>query len=73
MHTFEGKEVIGLGKMLKLDSFFLETEETRFSMFGNVAASMEWRKWREPDRQVPNQCCNVHSVAKFRFHRQIIM
>jgi hypothetical protein len=67
-------EKIGLGKMLKLDSFFLETEGTRFSVFGNVvAASMEWRKWQEPGRQAPNQCCNVHSAVKFRFQGQIIV
>jgi hypothetical protein len=34
--------MIGLGKMLKLDSFCLETEGTRFSMTANVgAASMK--------------------------------
>jgi hypothetical protein len=60
--------------VLKLDSFFLETEETVFSMYGNVvAASMEWRKERGPGRLVSNQCCNVHSAAKFRFHLQIIL
>jgi hypothetical protein len=32
----------------------------------------DWRKWREPGRQTPGQCCKVRSVAKFHLHRQVI-
>lgn len=31
------------------------------------------QKWRVLETHTPGQCCEVHSVAKFRFHLQIVV
>jgi hypothetical protein len=63
MHFSEGMEIIVLGKLLKPDTFFLETESNI------VAASVERMKQREVAVQIPNLCCSVYSAAKFCFRR----